>query len=236
MIDIHCHILPQLDDGADSIQTSLQMCRQAIDNGYTDIIATPHHLKGSFHNPGAIVHRSVALLNQALTEEGLAITIHAGQEIRFHEDLLVNLQNGSALPLAGSRYLLLELPSYAIPMYTTSLIFQLCAAGYIPIIAHPERNITIQKSPDKLAELLQQGALAQLTWTSLQASSRLKKISKQLIRQGLIHFIATDAHDCRHRPINSRSIQKRIISPLIKNHLASWEEHASKILLNEPIS
>lgn len=227
---MHCHILPQLDDGAKDMQISLQMCQQAVRNGITDIIATPHHLRGDWYNPGTLVNKHVAALNTELQKLNIPLTVYPGQEIRIHEQLLSKLQKGDAIPLANGPYILLELPSSVVPLYATSLIFQLVQSGYKPIIAHPERNRAIQEDPEKLAQLIELGAFSQLTWKSLSLTSRFKKTSRVLIQKDLIHFISTDAHDCINRSINDCQQKKRILSPTLKMKIQQYEKNAYHIL------
>lgn len=235
MIDIHCHILPQLDDGPKSLEQSLEMCQQAVENGYTDIIATPHHLKKSYDNPGSLVKEQVNQLNVELNKRAIPLIIHAGQELRIHEELLTKLQQGEAITLADSNYVLIELPTSAIPLYSLTLVSQLIQSGYKPIIAHPERNSIIKQQPDKLTAFIDLGVYTQLTWKSLSFNSNFKKISKTLIRKELIHFIATDAHDTTHRPINSLQIKKWFFTKQMKDQINYFEKNAIQLLKNEMI-
>lgn len=226
MIDIHCHLLPALDDGAPTEEISIQMCRQAYSNGYTDVIATPHHLRGNFDNPGFIVRKQVEILNTQLKHKQIPLTVYPGHEVRLHEDLLEGLKSGNVLTLADSPYILLELPTDTVPLYTRSLIYQLLVTGYTPIIAHPERNRAIQQNPNLLAELVQMGALSQLTWSSLRSFSKFKQVSIQLIKKDLIHFIASDAHDLVNRPIN----QTKVYLPSLKHKINTYIANASEII------
>lgn len=235
MIDIHCHILPQLDDGPKSLEQSLEMCQQAVENGYTDIIATPHHLKKAYDNPGFLVKEQVNQLNGELNKRAIPLMIHAGQELRIHEELLIKLQQGEAITLADSNYVLIELPTSAIPLYSLTLVSELLQSGYRPIIAHPERNRIIKQQPDKLTAFIDLGVYTQLTWKSLSFNSNFKKISKTLIRKELIHFIATDAHDTVYRPINSLHIKKWLVTKQMKNQIIVSEQNAIQLLNNERI-
>lgn len=229
MIDIHCHILPAIDDGPKQLADSLLMCRQAVEQGYTDIIATPHHLKGKHINPGSVVQAQVTQLNVILQSMQIPLTVHPGQEIRITEDLLERLERGDAIPLANSTYVLIELPSSFIPLYSLALSAKLLHAGYQPIIAHPERNRLIKEQPDKLRPFIEMGVCTQLTWQSLSLSSHFKKISKKLIREDWIHFIATDAHDTFHRPLKTDKI-KRWLSPQLKRTIETYQAKALEVL------
>lgn len=232
LVDIHCHILPQIDDGAKNNHDCIDMCKQAVENGYTDIIATPHHLKGVYNNPGEFVQEKVNQVNQILVKEGIRLNIHAGQEVRIHEDLIQHLQRNEVLTLAGSKYVLIELPSCSVPLYTKNLFFNLQNGGYIPVIAHPERNKVFQKHPNKLIELVQHGALTQLTWQSLHWRSPLRKFSKKFISNESVHFVATDAHNCENRSINSLTIKKSIHSASLKKQIMNFEQAAEALILS----
>ncbi|WP_163654734.1 tyrosine-protein phosphatase [Listeria sp. PSOL-1] len=203
MIDIHCHILPGIDDGAENIDISLQMAKQAVEQGFSDIIATPHHLKGDYSNPGEIVRKKVAELNQAITEAGIPLTIHPGQEVRIHGEMLSGLEEGSVLSLADSKYVLIEFPTSNIPLFTGELFFNLQTNGYVPIIAHPERNMEVLGSLGSLYDLVDGGALAQLTFGSYQGrfGKKIKRLSETLLKANLVHFLATDAHYTESRSL-----------------------------------
>ncbi len=206
MIDIHCHILNGVDDGAKNIEVSLQMARQAVEQGFTDIIATPHHLKGKFVNPGDEVKAQVETFNERLVAEKIPLTIHPGQEVRIHGEMLEGLSDGSVLTLGGTKYILIEFPTDSIPLFTQELFFNLQMKGYIPIIAHPERNREVMRDLEGLYELIDAGAFAQLTWGSYggRVDKRIKKLSDQLIKANLVHFIATDAHSYEGRSLVMR--------------------------------
>ena len=139
----------------------------------------------------------------------MGITLLPGQEIRISDQILPQLRKGEAIGLNHSRYLLIEFPSRGVPHYTKRLFFELQSEGYIPIIAHPERNKEISQNLDVLYNLINQGALAQLTSSSLQGvQGKNTKISIQMIENNLVHFIASDAHHESQRPFIMESLYK----------------------------
>lgn len=230
LIDIHCHILPQMDDGPNTMEMCIQMCYQYVKNGYTDIIATPHHLHTSFSNPGNSVKQAVNQLKKELIKRKIPLNIYSGQELRINEELLLKLEQGDALTLANSKFFLIEFPTTFIPLYSLSLLEQLIDLGYKPIIVHPERNTVIMNNPEKLTSFIELGAYSQITWSSLSYNSKYRKVSKELLKKELVHFIATDAHDTHYKPINTSKIKKQIFTPKFKKQIEQLENNSYKIL------
>lgn len=159
MIDIHSHILPELDDGAGNIKESVEMARKAVEQGITDIIATPHYYKGKYDNDKEKVERKTWQLNRVLDELDIPLKVWPGQEIRISDELLEDYDNNSVMALNGSQYMLLELPSNHVPRYTERLIYDLQMKRITPIIAHPERNLEIIRNPHLLEELIWKGRI-----------------------------------------------------------------------------
>lgn len=202
MYDIHCHILPGLDDGAKSLEFALSMARQAVDEGIRCVVATPHHANGHYETSRDQILAEVSRLNQALEQNRIPLQVVPGQEIRLYNRLLDDLcEKNHEFVLVGGRYLLLELPSYHIPKNLSELIYELELQGITVIIAHPERNREIIEDPEKLIPFVKQGALAQITSHSLTGGfgRRVHKVSLQLCRQNLVHLVASDAHNLTTR-------------------------------------
>ncbi|MNZ95225.1 Tyrosine-protein phosphatase YwqE [compost metagenome] len=206
MIDIHTHILPGLDDGAADWSDTLSMARAAAAEGITSIIATPHHANGKYTNSAENIIELVQIANDRIKAEGIAITLRPGQEIRVHDELLEGWDRGELLTLASSRYILVEMPSSRIPRGMLELIHELKLMGLIPVIAHPERNAEVAKHPERLSELIAQGAVAQVTAASLLGGfgRRVEQCAWLLCRQGLIHIVSSDAHHAVRRGFRLR--------------------------------
>lgn len=202
MIDIHCHILPGMDDGAVNLEESMIMANLAVKAGITTIIATPHHKNGKNENRKKEILAHTVALNQALQSKNIPLTILPGQEPRIHRDLLLKYQQDEILSLNNNgKYILIELPPNYVPSYTEQLLFEVQINGLTPVIVHPERNQVIQKYPNLLYEFVRRGACAQVTTASLigRFGKKIKKITLDLIDANLVHFIASDAHNISYR-------------------------------------
>lgn len=202
MIDTHAHILPGLDDGAETMAHTQRMLEKAIDERLTGIIATPHAFHPNFSTNLALLRKKLELVNSYIAQEQLPITIYSGQECRLNEKLLEKLQAKEALTLADSRYVLMELPSSGIPAYTVPIIQQLIAHDYVPIIAHVERNQGIIEKPERLKKLLIHGALAQVTAGSIAGSfgKGIQRTAMSLLDANLVHVYGSDVHSLDKRP------------------------------------
>ncbi|MBD7970560.1 tyrosine-protein phosphatase [Paenibacillus gallinarum] len=238
MIDIHSHILPYMDDGAKDWNMAISMAKQAYADGIRNIVATPHHRNGRYMNESFKVLEIVELLNSKLRELDLDITVFPGQEIRIHDDLLHHLEDGEIQLLHGSRYMLLELPSSNIPSTVEDVIYELSLMNIQVIIAHPERNAEIATNPDRLERLIEFGALAQLTAQSVtgEKGGKLQRLSLDLCKRSLIHFIATDAHDLVSRPFQlSRSYQ--VIEKKLGSEMVNYfKDNAKRLVGNLEIT
>ena len=202
MIDTHLHILPGVDDGPETIQESLTLAQALVQEGIQYAIATPHYNDEFPQRSAAEIRERVYRLQQELDRNGIPLRLFSGHEALIKAGLLEDIQAGRLATLNGSSYLLLELWTNTWLPETEQVIFHLRAHGIIPIIAHPERYHTIQQDPHRLAALLQQGALAQLTASSLTGmqGNTARRCAETLLKQGLIHCIASDAHGLHRRP------------------------------------
>ena len=201
MIDTHCHILPNLDDGPTSWDASLQLARALVADGITEVIATPHQL-GMFDNADASgqIRSEVDQLNEMLTEAGIDLKVYPGAEIHLDIRLLKLLDSDCLLTLADSPYLLLELPSDVF-IDMTPLILDFAKHSLIPVIAHTERLRFLAKHPAALSRWMDAGAVLQVTAAGLQGDwgSSVKRRAWQMILDGAASLLATDAHDTNAR-------------------------------------
>jgi protein-tyrosine phosphatase len=199
MIDIHSHILPGLDDGAQDQEEALRMVRMAASAGTTDIVATPH-ANQEFRFDPLLVEQRIAELKQALGETP---RIHYGCELHLTpENIADAVRFPARYSIARRGYLLVEFSDFLIPKTTVEIFERFMAAGMRPILAHPERNPILRGRLDDLAAWVEQGCLVQLTAESLlgRFGRAAKASSEELMRRGLVHFVASDGHDTKHRP------------------------------------
>lgn len=198
MIDIHCHILPGIDDGAADINAACKMAKIAATDGITDIIATPH-IKDPAFSYRDFVDR-IKQLRLRLKEERIPVNIHFGGEIYYlHHHSPDILKQFS---INQNKYVLLEFPHTHLPSIADKVIFDTIVNGFIPIIAHPERNASIIKKPRRILQLQKSGALIQITAASLTGyfGHNVKTFSEYLLKKKNVHFIASDAHSVHQRP------------------------------------
>lgn len=237
LIDIHTHILPGLDDGASDAEASLLMAKAAFADGITALIATPHHANGVYLNEAKAVRGHVQALSRLLEEAGLPLDIYPGQEIRVNDGLLDAWQKGELLPLADSSYILLEMPSSHIPKGMGELVHELGVMGLCPIIAHPERNAEAANEPERLEELLELGAYAQVTAHSLLGGfgRRIEQHAWRLMKQGLIHVVASDAHHVDSRGFRLGEAYRLIERTMGEQWPAYMQANAAAVLTNAPI-
>lgn len=202
MIDLHCHILPGVDDGAQTLEDSLAMAEKAISQGITHILCTPHHNNGKYKNPKQTVIPRVAQLQEELDQRQLPLTVLEGQEVRITGDLLEDMSRDEILFTdLEDTYILIEFPTMDIPAYTEQLFFELRGLGKIPVIVHPERNAKFREDPNRLIPFLDMGVLAQLTAPSYVGTfgKSIQKTAKQMVKHNLVQMVASDAHGVNKR-------------------------------------
>lgn len=202
MLDLHCHILPGIDDGAQNMEDSLDLARKAVSQGITHILCTPHHHNGTYTNHKADVIVKVAELQRELDLRGIPLTLFEGQEVRIFPEILEEIKKDDILFCdMENRYLLIEFPSREAPNYALNLLGELVAEGKIPIIVHPERNGTFIKTPNKLIDYLELGCLAQLTAPSIvgRFGKTIQETAEKMVEHNLVQMVASDAHHIKKR-------------------------------------
>jgi len=204
--DIHCHIVPNIDDGATNLHQSIIMARTAVEDGTKAVIATPHQLGSNSRVTADAIKNGINLLRDQVNSQDIELTILPGADVRIDPELPKLLKQGKVLTLADrGKHVLLELPHdtyYPIDQLLKSLRKQ----GLVGILSHPERNRGIIKNPDVMWDVVEAGGLLQITAASLTGAfgSSCQEIAELAIDEGLIHFIASDAHDTKHRPFGMR--------------------------------
>ena len=210
-VDIHCHLLPGLDDGAKSWEESLAMAAMAAEDGVGTVVATPHQLGAYAHIDADNIRRNASRLQQQLSERGITVELVPGADVRIDEALLPRLRQGQVLTLADRRkHVLLELP-HELYFPIAGVLDGLRAAGLVGVLSHPERNQGLLKQPQTTAALVDSGCLMQVTAGSLTGAfgSASREMAEWMLEEGLVHFLATDAHGLRsRRPLLRRAFER----------------------------
>ena len=203
MIDLHCHIIPGVDDGPQSLEESLSMARMAVEDGVHTLVATPHSLNGVFMNPIDEVILKLDALQDEFLGNHIDLQLYAGADVHICPGMLEKIDCGDAGTIGnGKKYILVEFPSLMLPFGMKDEIFKLRLQGITPIITHPERYRFIHQDIEILIELIDMGALCQVTAMSITGDfgENVKHFSEILLRHRLVHLIASDAHSSHGRP------------------------------------
>ncbi|WAA09711.1 tyrosine-protein phosphatase [Fervidibacillus albus] len=232
MIDLHSHILPGIDDGAQTVEDSLEMAKVAVQNGIKKTVATPHHQTSKSQNPKNEIVPRIKQINEALQKEGIPLEVLLGQEVRIFGEWMEHYEKGQIATINDTQYVLVEFPSNHVPSYSERLFYDMQMNGLVPIIAHPERNSQIVEQPDKLFQLVEKGALAQLTAASLtgQFGKKVQKFSNQLIEANLVHFIASDAHNTTTRTFKLDEAFEKIEQDYGLDYVYVFQENAELVV------
>ena len=237
MIDIHSHIIPGVDDGAESWEEAVEMCRLAWTDGIKVVVATPHALNGVYLSDKDFIAGQIKELKNRISQENIGLEILQGAEVYSSPDLpLILTEEPSFTFSSNGRYFLLEFPHSVIPPYSEQLIFQLCLRNLVPIIVHPERNLHVQGNTSILERLLAQGAFCQVTAMSVTGGfgRRAQECAHSLLKKRLVHAVASDAHNMKRRqPILSKA--RRVIEELMGHDTAQqlFEVFPKKVLSGE---
>ena len=205
MIDIHNHLLANIDDGAPDIETAITLAKIAVDDGITHMVCTPHIHFGRYDNTLATIAAAKQQFESALKENNIALNIATAAEVRFDAEIMTMVTNES-LPFIGEwqgkNVMLLEFPHGELPFAAENLTSWLLQNNIIPMIAHPERNKAILTSSSKLKPFIQQGCLLQVTAGSLvgKFGQRVEQEARSLLDEDLITVLASDAHNEHYRP------------------------------------
>ena len=220
MIDIHHHCLPDVDDGPREWDEAVAMCRAAREEGIETIVATPHVLRGRWKSYS--IPELEARLAELRQRVGDAPRLILGSEYFFGHDVVEVLDARNAIvPLAGSRYVLVELAANSVPPLIEQPLYRMQLGGWVPVLAHPERNVVFQTKPDVLAELLDHGVKTQVTAGSLTGAfgPQARRAAETFLRRNLVHFIATDAHNMTRRPPRVKEA-KAVLEELVGSEVA----------------
>lgn len=195
-------MLPGLDDGAENWNAAINMAKQLNDAGFRQVIATPHVFEGrEYLSPQTIIAK-VQELNVLLKQEGIQVKILPGAENYIFPELARYVKDGKLLTLAGSQYVLMELPAFELPLYTDKVVFELQVAGYIPVLAHPERYEYLAQQPEILFEWMRKGMHTQIDLRSLSGryGKEARKLAHWMLESNLVQYLGTDIHRSSNDP------------------------------------
>lgn len=207
MIDIHCHLLPGIDDGPADLSHAMALARQAVQDGVTHSIVTPHIHFGRWENSKAGIRAAVMQFRQALADEKIPLTVGFAAEVRVCAELLTMVPEDQVPYLGnwgGQRVLLLEMPHSRVLPGMEQIVTWLIERGVRPMIAHPERNKDVMRKLSKLTPLIDLGCLFQITAGSLvgQFGGLAQERAVNLLEMGVVTALASDAHHADRRPVN----------------------------------
>jgi len=206
MIDIHHHLLFGLDDGADSLETSVEMARLAVAEGITHVVCTPHANSRYTYDPSVNAAKTDELRAQ-LSKQSIPLTLGLGCDFHLsYDNAKLALADPPRFSINGLGYLLVEVPDYGLPPGLTEMFFELRLAGLTPILTHPERNATLQHETERLTDWLRAGVLIQVTADALTGhkGKHAQQVAHELLEKRWVHFLASDAHNITTRPPRMR--------------------------------
>ena len=202
MLDLHCHLLPGIDDGAVDLDMALEMARMAVADGIRVVACTPHIYPGMYENNADGIRAAIASLQAELDQRDIDLKLVEGADVHLAPDLVGDIKAGRVPTIAGSRYLLLEPPHHVAPPRFEDSVFALTMAGYVPVITHPERLSWIEGQYDVFERLVKGGTWMQLTAGSITGrfGKRPQYWAERMLDENMVHIVATDAHHPRRRP------------------------------------
>jgi len=237
MIDLHSHILYDIDDGSRSLDMSLAMLRLAEQSGTTDIIATPHVNRRGIIPPWKDIVTKVNALRQEAQQADISIRIHCGAEVELNYAALQFLKDSSReYCLAGSRYILVEMTNQSQPEQAEALLYELMLRDYVPVLAHPERYDRIMAHPDRVLHWMQSGVLTQCNGDSFRGffGKTAQKRAEMLLAHDMVTFLGSDAHRLELRNTDLSKVRPHIdelAAPGIP--WQTWTQNAQHVLENK---
>lgn len=229
MVDIHCHIVPAVDDGAQTKSQVRALLKKEYEDGVTTLVLTPHYRKGMFDAPDDLVLKRAAYVMHEVRELGLPMEIYLAREYHANTDMIEELKAKSQYRINKSRYVLVEFSSAHSYEKIRGWIYQLVAAGLRPIIAHVERYPDVMSKLEQVDELIQLGAYIQISTSAVlgEHGLRLKGYTKNLLKRRMVHFVASDAHDMESRRPNMRECREYVAKKF-------GEDYAEELFVKNP--
>lgn len=238
MIDIHTHIIPNIDDGSKSIEETFEMLKEAVDAGFTDIILTPHYIKEYYETDTNIREYWVKSIQEVLNNLQIPINVYVGNEIYVSEDMDNLIFKNEVSCLNNSKYVLFELPMNSNITYLDQILFKINNLEKIPIIAHPERYNYFQKNIDLLEKLHKNGVLFQSNYASILGiyGEEAKKTVEKILKKKLVDFLGSDVHKPNTIYPSINKAKKKIVKIIGEKEFEKISNNnPRKIILDENI-
>ncbi|MEL7005654.1 MAG: CpsB/CapC family capsule biosynthesis tyrosine phosphatase, partial [Bacteroidota bacterium] len=226
-VDLHSHLIPQIDDGVESTEESLEILKELVNLGYQKVITTPHIMSDFFNNSEEKILTGLNSLRSAIRSENIPITIEAAAEYYLDEAFYERISDPKDEFLTfGNNFLLFETSFMNEPFYLKDFIFKITSRGITPVMAHPERYAYIQANYDMIDDLLNRGVLLQININSLDGyySKEVKRLAERIIDEGKVHFIGSDCHNAKHLSVLKKARERKYYMkaldlPLLNNTL-----------------
>ena len=205
IVDIHCHILPGVDDGPETMEDTLAVLKEACRQGVSRMVATPHFHPGRYAVPAAQVLRVLQEVRLSAAREGIDIQLDPGHECYYYSGLLEQIEAGNVLTMAGTNFVLIEFEPETPYSALTGAVRKMCGGGYRPILAHYERYECLRQRTDRLEELRNHGAFFQLNFDRLLDRGTLfhPNLWKKQLIEGYVDFLGSDTHGMAFRPLHA---------------------------------
>lgn len=196
MIDIHSHILPNIDDGARNIEETIQLMKEAEKVGFEAIISTSHYREGYYETATPERELWMNLIYQKLKEEDIHLQLYLGNEIYLSENIISLLEEGKASTINDTSYVLFEMPLNVEPLNLYNVVYEMLQYKLVPILAHPERYTFIQEDPELIYDLIEQGVLMQSNYASITGyyGKKAQMIMEKMLENNMVHFLGSDVH------------------------------------------
>ena len=235
MVDLHSHIIYDVDDGANSIQESIAMLKEAEKAGFTDVFLTSHYLENYYEVPTKELQEKKEILEQEMQNQNIHINIYVGREIYITPDISQKILSGEVSTLNNSKYVLVEIPMNNRILYLEHELSNIIENGLVPILAHPERYGVVQRDFNYLTELKNMGVLFQINYGSILGvyGSNAKKVVKKMLKNDMVDFIGTDCHRPNSLYEDVELAIKKISKLIPKNKLYEITEINAKNILNK---
>lgn len=234
MIDFHSHILPQIDDGSSGMEETVNMLKEAKEAGFNKIISTSHYIEDYYDCNENDRKKLIEMVTQNIDN----IELYLANEIYISNNMIELIKEKKASSINGTRYILFELPMNTKTISAKEMVYRIIEAGYIPVIAHPERYAYVQEKPEYVEELSEMGALFQANYGSIIGlyGNKAKKALKILLKKDLIQFLGSDVHKENHIYTYMPKILKKLRKIISEEKLEELTElNAQKVLNNEEL-